>query len=515
MAEVQTSTWNETAASNTASPPDGAPEGMVPSGTNDWMRETQAVVKREWNRSHPTVSSATSTTAFTLTYTTAPAAYAQGLMFAFKVHAASTGSVTLNVNALGAKKVYRNISGTPTQVASGEWQTSDIVVVSYDTTLDSAAGGFFWVNAPATGVLSALLLPAIGTAFQRPQVNSGASAVEYSGPDGYKNFAGRNGGLEVWQRGAGGAASIAVAASTTAYTADGWALKTGANQACTVSQQAGIATGSRWCARVQRNSGQTGTGALIFEFPLDTDEIVALQGKKVTLSMTISTGANWSPSSGNITVALYTGTGSAAKRSAGSYTGDNADISTTQAIAAGTAAARYTFTSASTLGASVTQASIYLTWTPVGTASTNDWFQIDDVQLEISPVATQFERRPFEAELRACQRHYWKSFAYATGPAQNVGINTGCLVQLAIAAGANLQLMPLRWPVPMRVAPSVTTYNPAAANAQMRDLSTTSDCSSTAASSLTTEGGIISAVGNAGSGVTSHMQVHATFDAGI
>ena len=197
MAEISTSTWNETAASNTASPPDGAPEGMAPSGTNDWMRETQAVLKREWNRSHPTVSSATSTTAFTLTYTTAPTAYAQGLMFAFKVHAASTGSVTLNVNALGAKKVYRNISGTATQVASGEWQTNDIVLVSYDTTLDSAAGGFWWVNAPATGITPSFVSTDAGAAegptldLYRDSASPAASdvlgAIQFNGRDSAAN----------------------------------------------------------------------------------------------------------------------------------------------------------------------------------------------------------------------------------------------------------------------------------------------------------------------------------------
>lgn len=456
MAEVQN--WSETAASNNAAAPDGAGEGMAPSGVNDTIRENMAAGAREWNRSHPTVSSSTSTTAFVLTYTTAPPAYKQGLTFSFKVHAASTGSVTLNVNALGAKKVYRNISGTATQVASGEWQQNDIIIASYDTSLDSSAGGFWWVNAPSTGVLTARLLPSsIGSAGQRLQVNSGATAVEYTGSDGFKNFAGRNGGLEVWQRGAGGSASIAVSASTTAYTADGWCLVTGANQASTVSQQAGIATGSRWCARVQRNSGQTGTGTMTFEFPLDTDEIVPMQGKVVTLSMTLSTGANWSPTSGNLLVELRTGTGaSPAKRSAGAYTGDAAPISTTQAIAAGTAAARYTFVS-SALGASVTQASIYLTWTPTGTASTNDWFQIDDVQLEISPVATPFERRPFEADVTACQRHYEKSYNYATAPA--TATFTGAQSFIAFGAGTS-DWCSSQYKTRKRATPTITAYSP-------------------------------------------------------
>ena len=35
-----------------------------------------------------------------------------------------------------------------------------------------------------------------------------------------RNILSANGGFEIWQRGAGGAASVSIAASTTAYTAD-------------------------------------------------------------------------------------------------------------------------------------------------------------------------------------------------------------------------------------------------------------------------------------------------------
>jgi hypothetical protein len=45
-----------------------------------------------------------------------------------------------------------------------------------------------------------------------------------------------NGDCEVWQRGAGGSASIAVAASTTAYTCDMAYLTANANEASVVSQ---------------------------------------------------------------------------------------------------------------------------------------------------------------------------------------------------------------------------------------------------------------------------------------
>src|SRR5262249_60899120 len=45
---------------------------------------------------------------------------------------------------------------------------------------------------------------------------------------GQRNIIGSNGGMEVWQRGAGGSASFAINASTTAYTADRWYIATGA-----------------------------------------------------------------------------------------------------------------------------------------------------------------------------------------------------------------------------------------------------------------------------------------------
>lgn len=309
-------------------------------------------------------------------------------------------------------------------------------------------------------------LPVSSTQFLRLQQSATAGLLEYTGPDGFKNLAGRNGGLEVWQRGAGGSASIAVAASTTAYTADGWAIATGANQASTISQQAGLTAGSRWCARVQRNNAQTGTGAMTFELPLDTDEIVPMRSSVVTLSLVLRSGANWSPTSGNLTVSLYTGTGSPAKRSAGAYTGDATPINSVQAIS--TTATRYTFVS-STLGASIAQASIVITWTPTGTAGAADYFEIDDVQLEVSPVATAFERRPFEAELRACERHYEKSAAYGTAPGTAA---TNGRIWFVSLATANTNLWSFSYKTRKRATPTVTLYSSNdGASANVYDLS--------------------------------------------
>lgn len=329
---------------------------------------------------------------------------------------------------------------------------------------------------------------------------------------GFRNAAGRGGGLEVWQRGAGGAASIAVAASATAYTADGWALKTNANQASVVDQVAGIATGSRWAARVRRNSGQTGTGVMAFELPLDADEIAALRGSRVTLSLTLQAGANWSPASGNLTIELRTGTGTPAKRSAGAYTGEAADISQAQAIT--TTPTRYSFTSAAAIGAAVTQGAIYLTWTPAGTAGAADDFTIDDVQLEVGPAPTAFERLPFTLELLLCQRHYWKTFKYDVAPAQNAGSPTADHQWGAQRAAAASNFGFLAFPVVMRSAPTITFFNPGAANAQARDLDAAADCSSTSGSGYV-RGMRFTTVGNASTTIGNTLAFHATADAGI
>lgn len=287
-----------------------------------------------------------------------------------------------------------------------------------------------------------------------------------------RNVAADNGGLEVWQVGT----SIAVAASTTAYTADRWALKTGANQASVVDQVAGIATGSRWAARIRRNSGQTGTGTMSFEYALDTDEVARLQGQVVTLSMTLKAGANWSPASGNLTVELRTGTGSAALRASGAYTGDAAPISTAQAIT--TTATRYAFTS-SALGASITQASIYLTWTPAGTAGAADDFTIDDVQLEVASAATAFDRQDFDVELLRCQR-FWEQ-SYNLGTAPGTSTTTG-----AVATNANsttgADWWGYRFAVRKRAAPTVTLYSSTGASGKVRDITTPQDIAASAVS---------------------------------
>src|SRR5882672_865397 len=170
-----------------------------------------------------------------------------------------------------------------------------------------------WLNtAAALNVLSIH----DGTSFVPwAMLDTVAHLILIPGPN--RNVLGDNGGMEVWQRGAGSSSSFAVPASTTQYTADRWYIATGTNQASVVAAATGLTNTSQLAAKVSRNNGQTGTGAYTFGFPLDTDEVFRLRSKKVALSAVVKSGANWSPASGTITCTLYVGTGAVAKRGGG------------------------------------------------------------------------------------------------------------------------------------------------------------------------------------------------------
>lgn len=87
--------WNVTAASNNSAAPDGAPEGMVPSGVNDTIREVMAAVKRRYADSNGSLTSTGSSGAYAVTANEAASTYYDGQLVAFETHQASAGSDTL------------------------------------------------------------------------------------------------------------------------------------------------------------------------------------------------------------------------------------------------------------------------------------------------------------------------------------------------------------------------------------------------------------------------------------
>ncbi len=263
-----------------------------------------------------------------------------------------------------------------------------------------------------------------------------------------------NGAFQVWQRGAGGSAAIAVAASATNYTADRWQLKTNANQTSTVTQSAGTTSGT-YRARIQRNSGQTGTSAMLFATSLPRNYCENAASKIVTLSFKAAKGADYSATSSALGVKVYSGTGTTDISGInGAFTGSSAIISTTATLS--TSITSYSYQS-SVAGSTVTQLAVEFSFTPTGTASTNDWFEVTDVKLEISEQATPFVATPFDLEVVKCQSFYQKSSAYGTAPNNNSDADNRFTV---FSTSVTNQYVYYKYDFcpRMRTAPTIVTY---------------------------------------------------------
>ena len=249
-----------------------------------------------------------------------------------------------------------------------------------------------------------------------------------------------NGAFEFWQA----STSLSISASTTAtasiYAADQWCMETSANQACTISRQTSFGSYSLYCARVQRNSGQTGTTALRFQQPIETPELVRMRGQYITVAFQARKGADFA---GTLVVKFLTGTGTEGRRTnAASYTGETAVISETLTLQ--TTGQGFMCTSAVVVPTNATQAALVFEWTPSGTAGTNDYFDVAEVDLRVGFWAGGLPVRSSKDEFQRCQRFFWK-------------ITRGFNLSFNASAGAQGFYSQIWFPVTMRATPTVGT----------------------------------------------------------
>jgi len=256
-----------------------------------------------------------------------------------------------------------------------------------------------------------------------------------------------NSAFQVWQRGT----SISVPASSNVYyNADRWLAFTSTNQATTISRQATSDITNlpfiQYCARVQRNSGQTGVSAAIQIWQsMETVNSIPFAGKTVTVSFYARAGANFSATSNILQCRLYSGTGT--DQNIGGYTGLAAVIDANNTLTT----TWQRFTATATITTTATELSIGFQYTPTGTAGANDYFEVTGVQIDIGSVALPFRTNgeTIQGELAACQRYYWRA-----GGDQAYQV----LASGGITEGLNV-LFPLPNPVTMRVAPTSVDFS--------------------------------------------------------
>lgn len=239
----------------------------------------------------------------------------------------------------------------------------------------------------------------------------------------------------IWQ----GSTSLAISSSATPqYHADQWCTRRNGATGSTVSRQTGP-TGQKYAMRIQRDSGNTSTTAIETMQPLETPASLPLAGLSCQLRLRLKAGANFSAASSLVTVKVTYGTGTDQAPPASGWTGTTDALSTTQAIT--TTMTDYTFDSIS-IPSNATQVQVLVSYTPVGTASTNDWFELAGCQLT-SGQTPGWERRPYAQELLLCQRYY------QTGTSNWWGYVTN-----TISFGYSVNL-----PVTMRTTPTGTWTN--------------------------------------------------------
>jgi hypothetical protein len=249
--------------------------------------------------------------------------------------------------------------------------------------------------------------------------------------------------MQVWQRGT----SVALSAST-AYTADRWQGRTGSG-AQTISRQVTNDTTNlpfiQYCARVGRNSGNTGTGIILFEQSMETINTIPFVGKTVTISYYARAGANFSSTSNALSGALVTGTGT--DQNVNAYTGGANTILGTSTLT--TTWQRFSYTGA--IPTTVNEMAIQFNYTPTGTAGAADYFEITGVQVDIGSVALPFRTYAgtIQGELAACQRYYWRTTTTTTS-----GAVTGLITSKSTTAARGT----VKCPVSMRIGATSIDY---------------------------------------------------------
>ena len=253
-----------------------------------------------------------------------------------------------------------------------------------------------------------------------------------------------NGGMDVWQRG-----------TTSTSTADGYlvadrwyAYKSAGNT--TLSRQTASLDNFTYSLRFQRVSGATEVGVKALAYMLENTTTARLVNKTITLSFWAKSGANYSAASSSLSWVLVTGTGST----------DVNFLSTGYTGQANTGSGSVTLTTSwqrfsvsISVPSGKTQMGFYFSYTPVGTAGANDWFEATGVQLEAGAVATPFEFEDIGVTQMKCERYFQKNTT---------------LVEVGLGGTVN-SYVDWQFRTPMRAAPTVTNGGATTASATTID----------------------------------------------
>lgn len=427
--------YSTTAANNTLTPPNGAPEGMAAGLVNNTIRQVMADT-RSWYESggwcdlgH--VPTFVSTTSFTIP-TDVTAFYTAGRRI--RMYGPIMGTFYGFITA----STYLAPNTTVTVVLDSGALTSNLSRVDLAFTDQEAlrlADNSVTTSKIADNAVTTAKIADNAVTFSK--LSAGARLA-----GGYINFF-RNPFMEVAQRGTSGS----VTAGSSAYTIDGWVVvPTGAN----VSWQQGgsITSGTVYASNSLGLLGAASLSACTVTQRIESGISAQFAGKRVTIQFSIQnqTGTDLTPSIGT----YY-------PNATDDYTAATTDLASTnlQTIASGaTATVAYTFdvNSLATRGYGVdlrfgnqlngSGKNVFI--------SAADIRYTPDTPVGLNSAPPRPEYRPRGPETIFCQRYFWRLIAFE---------------YLTYTLGGSGFRISVPFPVSMRTLPTITTSNTTYLNA--------------------------------------------------
>jgi hypothetical protein len=250
-----------------------------------------------------------------------------------------------------------------------------------------------------------------------------------------------NSAFQIWQR----SISVAIPANTSTYSADRWTsyrTATGSTVSRQVTNDTTNLAGVQYCARVQRDSGNTSTAIMYFTQAIESVNTIPLANQRITYSFWARKGADYSSASSVLTSTMTSGTGTDQPPYAG-YTG-----STNFATGSHTLTAIWQrFTVTGDVPNNASEMLIQFTNTPVGTAGANDYYEVTGVMINIGSMALPFRTysQTIQGELAACQRYYYRITNLTTSYYR---------LSLGQATGTTTAQIVTQFPVTLRTSPT-------------------------------------------------------------
>lgn len=246
------------------------------------------------------------------------------------------------------------------------------------------------------------------TSGNQTQVDLNSELAEIDSGYGYARYKNYiiNGNQAVDQRNAGAAVNVTL---TRVFVTDRFSINTSTTPSGTLTaQQVAGDNNSRYALRIARTAGSY-VGNIAFYYCFESNDIIPLSGKTVTLSFRVRKGST-SNNANPLNVVVSFGTGidqGTTSMGAGTWTGYT-QVQPSSSISVGSLTTTfqkvsYTFTvpSGTTEFGFLVANQGY-----TGTGSANDYIDYTDFQLEEGSVSTAYEQKRFADQLLECQRYY-------------------------------------------------------------------------------------------------------------